>query len=87
MNSFKEEFSVEDILTGLYKLASVGCAKAFDVDLAAMEELSGERVSPETLTALAMLGAINDEELEFVEVCRSVLVKDNTNEEEEIIDD
>ena len=87
MNTSKEDFGVEDILTGLYKLASIGMAKTFDADLTALEESSGESLSLESLTALALIGASNSDEIEFVRVCRSALVVDKDHQQEDIVND
>jgi hypothetical protein len=76
MNAINENFTVEDILTGLYKMASRGAADALNIDLAALEELSGRKTPPSALTMLSMLGAETDDDREFVRVCRSVLVKE-----------
>jgi len=47
-----------------------------NIDLIALEKLSGESLSPSTLIMLAQLGADTDDEREFVKVCESVLVKE-----------
>ena len=40
MNTIKVDFTNEDILTGLYKLASIGAARSLNIDLIKLEELS-----------------------------------------------
>ena len=76
-----QDFTPEDILTGLYKLACVGSARAFNIDLMALENLSGNKVSMSLLTTLAKLGADSEDELEFVRVCEEAL-EPNTNTSE-----
>jgi hypothetical protein len=76
MNTIKEDFTNEDILTALYKLASIGAAKSLNVDLMKLEELSGRKLSLSAISVLAMAGANTDDEREFVKVCESVLVKE-----------
>ena len=76
MNKINEGFTAEDILTGLYKLASIGAAKSLNVDLMKLEELSGRKLELSGVIVLAMVGADTDDEREFVKVCESVLVKE-----------
>ena len=76
MNTINEDFTAEDILTGLYKLASIGAAKSLNVDLMKLEELSGRKLELSGVIVLAMAGADTDDEREFVKVCESVLVKE-----------
>ena len=76
MNTINENFTAEDILTGLYKLASIGAAKSLNVDLMKLEELSGRKLELSGVIVLAMVGADTDDEREFVKVCESVLVKE-----------
>ena len=76
MNTINENFTAEDILTGLYKLASIGAAKSLNVDLMKLEELSGRKLELSGVCVLAMAGADTDDEREFVKVCESVLVKE-----------
>ena len=76
MNTINENFTNEDILTGLYKLASIGAAKSINVDLMKLEELSGRKLELSGVIVLAMVGADTDDEREFVKVCESVLVKE-----------
>ena len=76
MNTINEDFTAEDILTGLYKLASIGAAKSLNMDLAKVEELSGRKLELSGVIVLAMVGADTDDEREFVKVCESVLVKE-----------
>lgn len=76
MNKINEGFTAEDILTGLYKLASIGAAKSLNVDLIKLEELSGRKLELSGVIVLAMVGADTDDEREFVKVCESVLVKE-----------
>jgi len=76
MNTIKVDFTNEDILTGLYKLASIGAAKSLNVDLMKLEELSGRKLELSGVIVLAMVGADTDDEREFVKVCESVLVKE-----------
>ena len=64
MNTIKVDFTNEDILTGLYKLASIRAAKSFNVDLMKLEELSG-------VCVLAMAGASTDDEVAFCNACLS----------------
>jgi hypothetical protein len=73
MNTINEEFTAEDILTGLYKLACIGSARTLNIDLIKLEELSGRKLKSSTLTMLAMIGAETDDEIEFVKVCKDVL--------------
>ena len=76
MNTINKDFTPEDILTGLYKLASIGAAKSLNVDLMKLEELSGRKLELSGVIVLAMVGADTDDEREFVKVCESVLVKE-----------
>lgn len=69
------DFTVEDILTGLYKLACAGSANVLKIDLMALEELSSP-LSVDELIAFASLGCKNEDDKEFVSVCESVLVKE-----------
>jgi hypothetical protein len=76
MNTIKMDFTNEDILTALYKLANVGAASLLNLDLAALEKASPLKLSLEGLIMLAMAGANTEDEREFVKVCESVLVKE-----------
>ena len=75
MNTTNEEFTVEDILTGLYKLACAGSANVLGIDLMALEKLSSP-LSVEGLIVFARLGCTSEDDKEFVRVCESVLVKE-----------
>jgi hypothetical protein len=76
MNTIKVDFTNEDILTALYKLATVGSASLLNMDLAALEKASSLKLELPGLIMLAMAGASTDDEREFVKVCESVLVKE-----------
>jgi hypothetical protein len=83
MNKIKEDFTAEDILTGLNKLAFIGAAKTLNIDLNKLEELSGRKLSVSNIVFLAELAAESDEEREFVRVCEEALSdKDNDNVEQ-----
>jgi hypothetical protein len=73
-----EDFTPEDILTGLYKLACVGSARALNIDLMALEKLSGNSLSISSLMLLARLGTDSEDELEFVRVCEEALEPDTS---------
>jgi phosphotransferase system HPr-like phosphotransfer protein len=73
MNKTNEDFTAEDILTGLYKLASIGAAKSLNIDLTKLEELSGRKLKVSSILTLAMLGSSSDDEIEFVRVCAEAL--------------
>ncbi len=73
MNTISKDFTPEDILTGLYKLACVGAARTFNIDLIKLEELSGRKLKTSTLSMLARLGADSEDEVEFVRVCEEAL--------------
>ncbi len=73
-----EDFTPEDILTGLYKLACVGSARAMNIDLMALEKLSGKSLSMSTIMLLARLGTDSEDELEFVRVCEEALEPDTS---------
>ncbi len=73
MNIMKEDFTAEDILTGLYKLACVGAAKSFNLDLTKLEKASGRKLKVSTMLTLAGIGAETPEEVELVNICASVL--------------
>jgi hypothetical protein len=81
MNTINKDFTPEDILTGLYKLACVGSARAMNIDLMALEKLSGKSLSMSTIMLLARLGADSEDEVEFVMVCEEAL-EPNTNTSE-----
>ena len=76
MNAINEDFTVEDILTGLYKLACAGSANVLGIDLMALEKLSSP-ISFESLIVIARLGCESEDDKEFVKVCESVLAKEN----------
>ena len=63
----------EEISRAMYQLAFKGSAKAFNVDLSAIEKLSGEDVSIDELGALALVGCETEEEINFVESVRSAI--------------
>jgi hypothetical protein len=71
MNTIKVDFTNEDILTGLYKLASIGAAKSLNVDLMKLEELSGRKLELSGVCVLALAGAETDEEKAFANACLS----------------
>ena len=73
MNKINEDFTAEDILTGLCKLASIGAAKSLNIDLIKLEELSGRKLKMSTMLTLAGVGAETPEEVEFVRTCSTVL--------------
>jgi hypothetical protein len=72
-----ENFTTEDILTGLYKLAQEASSNVLKIDLMALEKLSSP-LSFEQLIVFARLGCTSDDDIEFVRVCESVLVKEET---------
>ena len=69
------DFTVEDILTGLYKLACAGSANVLKIDLMALEKLSSP-LSVEQLIIFARLGCESEDDKEFVRVCESMLAKE-----------
>ena len=69
------DFTVEDILTGLYKLACAGSANVLRIDLIALEKLSSP-LKVDELIIFARLGCESEDDVEFVQVCESVLVKE-----------
>ena len=73
MKTINKDLNVEDILTGLYKLACVGSARTMNIDLMALEKLSGESISVSSLILFARLGADSEDELDFVRVCEEAL--------------
>ncbi len=54
MNTINKDFTPEDILTGLYKLACVGSARALNIDLIKLEELSGKKTTLSTVITLLL---------------------------------
>ena len=79
MNTINKDFTAEDILTGLNKLAFIGAAKSLNIDLVKLEELSGRKLSVSTMLTLAGIGAETPEEVELVKVCESVLVNESAD--------
>jgi hypothetical protein len=75
MNKPNEDFTIEDILSGLYKLACGGSANVLNIDLIALEKLSSP-LSADKLIVFARLGCETEDDKEFVRVCESVLVKE-----------
>jgi hypothetical protein len=73
MSKSNEDFTAEDILIGLHKLASIGAAKSLNIDLAKLEKASGRKLKVSTMLTLAGLGAETPEEVELVNICASVL--------------
>jgi hypothetical protein len=71
MNTIKVDFTNEDILTALYKLANVGAASLLNMDLAALEKASSLKLSLPGLIMLAMAGASTDDEVAFCNACLS----------------
>ena len=71
MNTIKVDFTNEDILTALYKLASIGAAKTLNIDLAKLEELSGQKLELSGVCVLALAGAETDDEVAFCNACLS----------------
>jgi len=71
MNTIKVDFTNEDILTALYKLANVGASNLLNMDLAALEKASSEKLELEGLIMLALAGAETDDEKAFVNACLS----------------
>lgn len=65
MNDSKREREV--IGKELTRLATIGASKRFNVDLSAIEKLSGEEVPIDVLLALATVGCETEEETNFVE--------------------
>ena len=72
-----DDFTVEDILTGLYKLACAGSSNVLNIDLMALEKLSSP-LKVDELIAVARLGCTSKDDIAFVEACESVLVKEET---------
>jgi hypothetical protein len=73
MSTFNEDFITEDILTGLYKLASVGASSFLNIDLAILEKEAGRSIDIDGLIGLAGMAAETPEEEAFVEACWSAL--------------
>ena len=73
MKTNNEDFTAEDILVGLYKLAFIGAGKLFNIDLDKLEKASGRKLKLTTLMFLAKLAAETPEEVEFVRTCSTVL--------------
>ena len=73
MSDAKVDLTLEETLTALYKLASVGASRSLNMDLAALENLAGEKLGLEGLIVLAMVGADTDDEREFCRVCMSAV--------------
>jgi hypothetical protein len=76
MKANNEDFTTEDILIGLYKLACIGAGKEFNIDLDKLEKASGRKLKVSSIVTLAKVGAETEDEREFVKVCESVLVKE-----------
>ena len=76
MGLTKEEVVVEQALTSLYSLATVGAGKFFKTDLTALEKASGKKFPMSDICLLAKMGAKTPGEVEFVEACRSALVEE-----------
>ena len=68
MSEHKEEFTTEDIMTALYKLAVIGAVRELGVDLPTYEKLSLRG-----LLTLAKFGADSDNERDFVRTCQRSL--------------
>ena len=81
MNTINKDFTPEDTLIGLYKLASISFARDLNIDLIKLEEFSSEKLELSTLITFARLGAATEDELEFVKVCEEAL-EPNTNTSE-----
>ena len=71
MNTIKVDFTNEDILTALYKLASIGAAKSLNIDLAKVEKLSKSKLSLSGVCVLALAGAETADEKAFANACLS----------------
>ena len=64
----KSKLDMSEVISiAMYQLAFKGSAKAYNVDLSAIEKLSGAEVSIDVLLALAMVGCESKEETNFVE--------------------
>ncbi len=73
MSDAKPDLAAEDILTALYKLASVGASNALNINLAALEKDSSVKLGLEALIMLAMAGCETDDERAFTKACWSAL--------------
>jgi hypothetical protein len=71
MNTIKVDFTNEDILTALYKLATVGASSLLNMDLAALEKASSLKLELPGLIMLALAGAESDDEVAFCRACLS----------------
>ena len=71
MNKINEDFTAEDILPALYKLASVGASKAINMDLMKLEKLSSEKMTLSELSVLALAGAETADQKAFANACLS----------------
>ena len=71
MNKINEDFTAEDILIALYKLASIGAAKTLNIDLAKLEKLAGRKLELSGVCVLALAGAETDDERAFAKACLS----------------
>ncbi len=73
MSDAKVDLTLEETLTALYKLASVGASNALNINLAALEKSASSKLGLEALIMLAMAGADTDDERAFAKACWSAL--------------